>query len=120
MAMFPCAVGSHRYSGPQRSAYLGVANGAMSARSKLRLCSPHYRDLSAFLEQTLLLVAIGDVDQSEESVFTQSCAHHPDRYSDWRAFANTYDRGEEPRAYAASLCAECCEGFRRVGQIELS
>lgn len=120
MALYPCAVGLHRYSGRQESAYLGVANGALGARSKLRMCSPHYRDLARFVEETLNLVSVGEVFQSDDEPFSQCCAHHPERYADWRAFGNLYPRGDEPRVYAASLCVECCDGFRRVGQIELS
>lgn len=120
MAIYPCVVSSHRYSGRQESAYLGVANDAMGARSKLRMCSTHYRDLMKFVEETLILVSIGEVFQGDGEPFMPNCAHHPNRLSSWRAYANLYPRGDEPRVYAASLCDECCEGFRRVGQIELS
>lgn len=120
MAIYPCAVGSHRYSGPQRSAYLGVVNGALSARSKLRLCRDHFDSLREFVSETLVCLAIGEINQIDGEPFTQMCLHHNEQSSDWRAFATLYPQQAEALVFAASLCHECSDRFRQVGQIELS
>lgn len=120
MALFPCAVGLHRYAGHQRSAYLGIANGALSARSKLRLCNQHFQDLQDFCEEALHLVAIGTTSTEDDAFDTQECRNHPDRRADYRCYATLYPLQEEGRVYFATMCEEDAAGFRRVGQIELS
>lgn len=120
MALFPCAVGLHRYAGPQRSAYLGIASGAISARSKLRCCSKHFQDLKNYLEENLTLVAIGGTTVAEDGVDTGTCDVHPDQVSEYRGYANIYPLKDEERVYFGAMCQDCADAFRRIGQIELS
>lgn len=120
MALFPCAVGSHRYAGPQRSAYLGIASGGLSARSRLRLCKPHFDDVRAFCDAALGLIAIGEITQKDMSEDEQ-CPSCPEGIAgEYRAFATLYPLKEEAYVYFANLCQDHADGFRRVGQIELA
>lgn len=113
MALFPCAVGLHRYAGPQSSAYLGIVSGSQSARSKLRLCTRHTSDWIDYLEGLFVLAAIGDVTQTENELVDMGCASCGALDPSWNAFANVYQRGQEPRVYFAALCdghvADFCE-----------
>lgn len=120
MALFPCAVGSHRYAGPQQSAYLGVANGGLSARSKLRLCNQHFRDLSNYCHAALALIAIGDTSYEDVPEDDERCRIHPDQVSQSRGYATLYPTKDEAMVFFAALCDDCEAAFRRVGQIELS
>lgn len=119
MALFPCAVGLHRYAGQQNSAYLGLVNGSEAVRSKLRLCSRHCQDLVEWLEDTMTLVAIGDVGQNEEPDASTGCATCGASSPAWNAFANVYVRGNEPRVYFAALCEGHVATFCERGQIAL-
>jgi hypothetical protein len=120
MALFPCAVGSHRYTGPQRSAYLGIASGGLSARSKLRLCREHFQELSNYCHEYLLLIAIGDTSYEEVPADDSRCFRHTDQVAAGRGYATLYPQSEEAQVFFAALCDPCEAAFRRIGQIELA
>jgi len=119
MAMFPCAVGLHRYGGAQSSAYLGIVNGATSARSKLRLCGTHFKAIREFVETNLELAAVGEINQIPEDAAPPFCCS---KYSDrvhHTLYANLYVRGEEPRAYWGLACEDHAAAFAQIGQIDV-
>ena len=119
MALFPCAVGSHRYAGQQNSAYLGLVNGSEVARSKMRLCGKHVVELGTWLDEHMKLVAIGDVSQEDEPDTTSGCQTCGASEPAWNAFANLYLRGAEPRVYFAALCEGHVATFCERAQIAL-
>lgn len=113
MALFPCAVGLHRYSGPQQSAYLGLVNGSEAARVKQRLCPGHFQALSHSLDSELTLIAIGDTGQTEDEASVETCGHVTVEEARVTAFATLYPRGAEPHQYAQPMCEACAADFRK-------
>lgn len=120
MALFPCAVGSHRYAGPQRSAYLGVASGGLSARSKLRLCPKHFQALSDYCEEALTLIVVGETETGNDEDENGFCRNHSDQPGEYKVYATLYPLKDEARIYFSAACQDCSDAFRRIGQIELS
>lgn len=119
MAMFPCAVGLHRYGGAQSSAYLGIVNGAASARSKLRLCPLHYKTIREYVETNLELAAIGEVNQIDDQATPKFCCSNYERNQSHTLYANLYVRGEDPRSYWGLACDDHAAAFATVGQIDV-
>lgn len=104
MALFPCAIGQHRYTGPQSSAYFGITSGIDTERWKQRLCKPHLSRLLNWAGENLTLVGIGEVSQAEENAFQASCWRCNASVNTWSVFLTLYERGEEPRSYFAASC----------------
>jgi hypothetical protein len=119
MAMFPCAVGLHRYGGAQSSAYLGIVNGAQSARSKLRLCPTHYKAIRDFCETNLELAAIGEINQIDDRANPKFCCSQYSVDQHHTLYANLYVRGDDPRSYWGLACDDHAAAFAQVGQIEV-
>lgn len=118
MALFPCAVGLHRYVGPQQSAYLGLVNGSQSARVKQRLCPKHFRDLTTSLDDRLSLIAIGEMTQVDEDAPPKGCGHYEPASMRSTAFATVYPTGSEPHQYARDLCSACADNFAEAFKID--
>lgn len=119
MALFPCAVGLHRYAGRQQSAYLGIVNGSISTREKLRLCSVHFVELRAFLEEHLELAAIGDTTKSDDHSPAPKCCEKWSTEGGFTVYANLYPAGEEQHQFWALMCADHMPLFAERAQIVL-
>ena len=119
MAMFPCAVGLHRYGGAQSSAYLGIVNGVTSARSKLRLCPTHYKTVLDYVETNLQLAAIGEINQIEDDGHPPICCPKYNDQEHHTLYANMYTRGNDPYAYWGLACDDHAAAFATVGQIDV-
>lgn len=120
MAVFPCAVGLHRYAGPQTSAYLGLVNGSRAARNKMRLCPAHFEVLWTWLENNTTLSAIGEISQDDGDTNAVSCFQCDSTDRTWSAYANIYPRGEAMHQYFAVLCERHGREFAERGQIDLT
>jgi hypothetical protein len=119
MAVFPCAVGSHRYGGRQQSAYLSIVNGSVSTREKLRLCGNHFVNLFEWLESNTQLIAIGDVSRLDDKEPLTACCTDLIAREAFTAYAKIYPTGDEPREYVALLCADHVAPFAQQAQIVL-
>ena len=119
MGVYPCAVGSHRYGGRQQMAYLGIVNGSVSTRERLRLCGDHFMNLYEWLESNTRLIAIGEITQIEESDQLRACCDLSDHGAGFTAYAKIYPTGEDPREYAALLCPDHVVLFAERAQIAL-
>jgi hypothetical protein len=119
MGVFPCAVGSYRYGGRQQMAYLGIVNGSVSTRERLRLCGNHFMSLFEWLESNTQLIAIGDVNQIDEEESLMSCCPDLIAREAFTAYAKIYPTGDEPREYCALLCADHVVPFAQQAQIVL-
>jgi hypothetical protein len=119
MGVFPCAVGLHRYVGRQQMAYLGVVNGSVSTRERLRLCGNHFMNLFEWLEANTQLIAIGDVSQIDDKRELTRCCDQAREDNYFTAYAKIYPTGDEPREYCAMLCADHVALFAEQAQIRL-
>lgn len=119
MGIFPCAVGSHRYSGRQQMAYLGIVNGSVSTRERLRLCASHFLSLFEWLESNTQLVAIGDVTQLDDDMPLTRCCDQYGLGNAFTAYAKIYPTGADHREYCALLCADHVVPFAQEAQIVL-
>lgn len=119
MAVFPCAVGLHRYAGPQQTAYLGLVSASGAARSKRRLCPKHFQDLNTSVQDSMTLVAIGELSQIEDEADLEKCVHLEGGARRSTAFATVYAAHDEPRQYTALLCDDCAASFAQVHQIDV-
>lgn len=119
MALFPCVVNNHKYSGPQQSAYCAALNGSFAARSKLRLCPEHLNDLGIWLEQNLKLVAIGEKMVDEAWKDADTCYECHSTEIPWQLFANVYKRGEPQMDYYGASCKDHLGAFQLETRLEL-
>ena len=119
MALFPCAVGNHKYVGPQQSVYLAALNGTFSARSKQRLCPQHLDDMGSWLESNLQLVAVGENMVAEFNPDLGDCYMCHAKDAPWQLFANLYRQKQPQMDYYARSCTEHLEPFRTTARLEL-
>jgi hypothetical protein len=104
MAIFPCDLGTHRYSGAQQTIYPALTFQGDAYRRKLRLCPSHMRTRLDALErnaqnaqidfevaQTLACIGCGNVVTDSE----------------WQFFATVYERGQDRRDFWAPVCVPC-------------
>jgi asparagine synthetase A len=117
MAVFPCAVGSHRYAGPQQTLYLGLVNNQTSARSKLRVCPQHAQEWKDYLEENLRLSSVGEVMHVDESDTLEHCQFCEAKDRDSTVYAHLYIRGEDPRRYWGLVCDKHALMFAARGEI---
>jgi hypothetical protein len=119
MALYPCAVGSHRYAGPQQTMYLGLVNGVEAVRSKLRLCNPHFQSLYGYLQEKMTLVAIGDTTQTESENGPDTCGECAMPEPAFTAWAHVYPLKEEQHVFFAAFCKDHVGGFAQRAHIAL-
>lgn len=99
MAIYPCAIGNHRYAGPQQSLYVTVLNGSTPASTKLRLCSPHFLDILSVVQDEMDNVS----DGGQMSSLCQKCG----ATRDMSVFARVFPLHEEEATFALDLCVPC-------------
>lgn len=98
MAAYPCQIGSHRYSGAQRSMYLTVVGGSSLQSRKLRLCPHHFVELLETVQERALNV-------EAVSLIVMSCTHPGcDQQRTKTILVKVFDQGEDPVEYVADLC----------------
>lgn len=99
MAIYPCDFGSHRYGGPQQTAYPAFVSGAEADRTKLRLCPPHFEQLVVALEKFM--------SSAEEPSLFELCRSCDRPEPDGAAYVTLYATGAERRDLWASLHKTC-------------
>lgn len=119
MALFPCVVGPHKYSGPQQSAYCAALNGSFAARSKLRLCPEHLEQLGLWLEGHLQLVAVGEKMMVESLNPDMGCFQCKAQPVKWQLFSNVFKRGDPQMDYYGQACDEHLPLFQSETRLEL-
>jgi len=107
MALFPCDVGSHRFTGRANTLYVGVANGSFSERSRIRACNKHSSSLVDFWRTNCQLVAVGESTLIEDGEEPSSCTWCHKEPHPWQVFVNTYIQGEDTKQYWGASCEEC-------------
>jgi hypothetical protein len=102
MAVYPCAIGAHRYGGAQRSAYITDCSNSRPVTWKLRLCQRHYDRIEE--DCRLEMTEIKDDEDSQASMFCQ--AEGCERARSLILFTKLYPGGEDYTQWAADLCEE--------------
>jgi len=116
MAMFPCVVGNHRYSGPQRSVYLAMVNGVVAERAKLRLCMPHFGAVDEALASYGHAVGDEAFDNDDGHGRALLCLAHGEPAPDWTMFAAAYPQNAEPINRWGPICEECLGDLRQIAR----
>lgn len=99
MAIFPCAVGAHRYPQPQQTAYIVLAGGMSVSTSKARFCPAHFR---AFVERAAEKLLHVESD-SRMSTLCQSC----EAPGAQPVFVRAFPRDGEEEVFYRDVCAAC-------------
>lgn len=107
MAIFPCAVGSHRYRGRASHAYpaLVFASGATN-RHHARLCQEHMSKLEDVAAPYLAAVAEETVPPSPRGALCMGCERAVERTSK-QFFMTTYPGSQERQDYWGQIHEDC-------------
>jgi hypothetical protein len=104
MALFPCAVGEHRYPGRQQAMYPALVNGADATRARLRLCPKHF---DAFAEK--LADHCRNAQQAFDDPMLLACGVCGKLVEDsaWQFFVTVYATGADRQDWWAPLHEDC-------------
>lgn len=107
MALFPCDVNGHRYSGAQQTIYPAVVNKADASRRRLRLCPSHFEALLDHLEVTC---NHAQADWNSTGLTRCALCAEDVEDSDYQFFATVYAKGAERADYWAPIHQGCVAG----------
>ena len=109
MAIYPCSRGQHRYSGPQRSAYVTSMHGALSTTHKLRFCESHFAEMHEYASDKFNEVTA----LSTASDRCERCGDQVDSILSVRL----YDLNKAEEQFVLDLCGPCTAAFTNEMQI---
>ena len=116
MALFPCSVGAHRYSGAQKTMYPAITTGGDSTRGRLRLCTGHFREYMDRLEISALRAQL-EFDTAQ-TARCYNCGDLADRDS-LSLFVTTYAGGEEREDFWAPVHRQCARTVAQEWRLDL-
>lgn len=109
MAIYPCAIGKHRYPQPQQTAYGTSVHGSSARTHKARLCPSHFRAVMVMAREHLALIE----DSSQSSLSCDRC----DEPKNMALFLRVFPAKMEEEVYAGDFCGTCGEALEAQLQI---
>lgn len=96
MALYPCAIGDHRYSGRQQTVYPCLLLGGQAQRSKLRLCPLHFSEYIHSVDELMF-------DANAKDAPSQ-CMFCKDEHVEGAVFLTYYESGQDRCDLFGSTC----------------
>ncbi len=117
MALFPCDARRHRYPGKANKVYVGWMAGGQSERQAWNLCPAHLEYYEKRIQDTMQLIEIGGVLQTDETAVPETCERCKLVPATVTWFAHVYDRTREPHVYATGVCAQCNQAIAGLASL---